>query len=148
MCCFLYNTTICWCFKTVGNLNNLDHQLQENLNSLYKWSLDSKCIHISFRSKIQTTYHIGLSPITTAITHRDLGILVSSDLSWEPHYQSIIAKSYKLLGLLRRTFSNHNSINSKKQLYISLVCSKPHLIKHIQLFEQVQRRATKYVCTQ
>ena len=106
-----------------------------------------KCIHISFRSKIQTTYHIGLSPITMAITHRGISILVSSDLSWEPHYQSIIAKSNKLLGLLRRTFSNHNSINFKKQLYISLVCSqllhcsvlwKPHLIKHIQLFEQVQ----------
>ena len=27
-------------------------------------------------------------------------------------------------GLLRRTFSNHNSINSKKQLYISLVHSQ------------------------
>ena len=129
-------------------------QLRSVLNSVYKWSFDwnltfnlFKCIHISFRFKTQTTYHIGLSPITTAITHCDLGILVSSDLSWELHYQSIIAKSYKLLGLLRHTFSNHNSITSKKQLYISLVrsqllyCSvlwKPHLIKHIQLFEQVQ----------
>jgi len=49
------------------------------------------------------------------------------------------------------TFSNHNSINSKKQLYIQLqllycfVLWKPHLIKHIQQFEQVQRCATKYV---
>ena len=52
------------CFKTVGNLNDSD-QLQEDLNSLYKWSLDwnltfnlSKCMHISFRSKIQTTYQL------------------------------------------------------------------------------------------
>jgi len=38
-------------------------------------------------------------------------ISVSSNLSWEPHNQFIIAKSYKLLGLRGRTFSKHNSIN-------------------------------------
>ena len=60
----------------------------------------------------------------------------------------------QVLQITWRTFSNHNSINSKKQLYISLVCSqllycsvlwKPHPIKHIQLFEQVQWHATKHV---
>ena len=71
------------CFKTVGNLNNSD-QLQEDLNSLHKWNLDWNltfnlpiCTHISFRSKIQTTYYIGLSSITTAVTHCD-------QVSWFP----------------------------------------------------------------
>ena len=59
-----------------------------------------------------------------------------------------------MLGLLRRTFSSSIPVNSKKQLYISLIrsqfmyCSvlwKPYLIKHIQLIERVQRRATKYI---
>ena len=106
---------------------------------------------MSFKSKLETIYNI---PITRADTHCDLGILlVSSNFSWEPHYQHIIAKSFKLLGLLRHTFSTHNTINSKKQLYISLVRSQLlycpvlrtlHLIKHIHLFEQVQCRATKF----
>ena len=59
-----------------------------------------------------------------------------------------------MLGLLRRTFSTSIPVNSKKQLYISLIrsqfmyCSvlwKPYLVKHIQLIECVQRRATKYI---
>ena len=112
------------CFKTVGNLIDSD-QLQRDIDSLYKlsfvWNLSfnlSKCVHMSFKPKLQTTYNINLSAITRADTHRDLGILVSSNLSSEPHYQYIIAKVYKLLGLLRRTFSTHNIISSKKQLYI------------------------------
>ena len=71
------------CFKTVGDQLDSD-QLQQDIDSLYKWTHDwnltfnlNKCIHISFRSKIQTTYNIGASTITRANTHRDLGILVS-----------------------------------------------------------------------
>ena len=67
---------------------------------------------MSFKPKLQTTYNINLSTITRADTHRDLGILVSSNLSWEPHYQYIIVKAYKLPGLLRRTFSTHNTISN------------------------------------
>ena len=59
-----------------------------------------------------------------------------------------------MLGLLRRTFSTTIPVNSKKQLYISLIqsqfmyCSvlwKPYLIKYIQQIERIQRRATKYI---
>ena len=84
----------------------------------------------------------------------DLGIILSSNLSWEPHLQHILSKAYKMLGLLRRTFSTTIPVNSKKQLYISLIrsqfmyCSvlwKPYLIKHIQQIERIQRRATKYI---
>lgn len=137
------------------------HQLQDNIESLYRWSVDwnlkfnlSKCVQISFKPKSSTTYTIGSSSIVKTDSHRDLGILMSSNLSWEPHYHHIIAKAYKMLGLLRRTFSIHNPVHSKKLLFISLVrsqlmyCSvlwKPHLIKHIQLIERVQRRATKYI---
>ena len=66
----------------------------------------------------------------------------------EPHLQHILSKAYKMLGLLRRTFSTTIPVNSKNQLYISLIrsqfmyCSvlwKPYLIKHIQQFERIQR---------
>ena len=83
------------CFKPVGNLADSD-QLQKDIDSLYKWSFNwnlsfslAKCVHVSFKSRLHITYNINLSTITRADTHRDLGILVSSNLSWEPHYQSV-----------------------------------------------------------
>ena len=49
------------CFKTIGNLIDSD-QLQRDIDSLYKWSFDwnlsfdlSKCVHVSFKPKLQTT---------------------------------------------------------------------------------------------
>ena len=85
--------------------------------------------------------------------HKDLGVTFSIYLHWTEHYNTIIAKAYLTLGLLRHTF-NVNSISAKKQLCISFVrsqllyCSqlwRPQLLKDIFILERVQRRATKYI---
>ena len=39
-------------------------------------------------------------------TYKDLGVVVSSDLSWSAHHNLIVTRAYKELGLLRRTFTN------------------------------------------
>ena len=63
-------------------------------------------------------------------------------------------RAYRVLGLLRRTFTPTANVKEKRLLYISLVrsqlmyCSelwRPHLVKDIVLLESVQRRATKYI---
>ena len=63
-------------------------------------------------------------------------------------------KAYRMLGLLRHTFSKSLSISTKKLLYVSLVRSqliygspiwRPFLIKDIKLIEQIQHRATKFI---
>lgn len=86
-------------------------------------------------------------------SHQDLGVTISSNLSWNLHYISITKKAYRSLGLLRRSISS-NSIQARKMLYISLVRSKltycsqiwrPHLIKDILSLEKIQRRATKFI---
>ena len=59
-----------------------------------------------------------------------------------------------MLGVIRRTFNKSNSITTKIKLYTSLIrsqltyCSiiwRPYLIQDITKFEQIQRRATKYI---
>ena len=59
-----------------------------------------------------------------------------------------------MLGLIWRTFSNSNSVNSKKLLYTSLVRSllvygsqvwRPYLLKDINVIENIQRRSTKFI---
>ena len=85
--------------------------------------------------------------------YKDLGVILTSDLNWTPHYNLIIGQAYKILGLIHRSFIS-NSYLVKKQLYISLVrsqimyCSqlwRPHLIHYITTLERIQRRATKFI---
>ena len=37
-------------------------------------------------------------------SHKDLGVILSEDLSWEKHHNAIIARAYRTIGLIRRTF--------------------------------------------
>ena len=135
--------------------------LQNDLNSVVSWSKawglnfnPSKSIHLSFKSKINSTYHISGSPIISQLLHKDMDVIISSNLSWDNHYKYIIPKSYKMLDLLHRCFSKFHSPAVKKTLYLSLVrsqityCSvilRPYLIKDIVNFERIQRRATKFI---
>ena len=101
-----------------------------------------------------TTYSIDNRQLPQLPLHRDLGLQISSDMSWSKHYDSITAKAYKYLGLLRRVFNSCHSIRARKLLYLTLVrsqltyCSQlwnPYLIKDTITLEKVQRRATKFI---
>ena len=63
----------------------------------------------------------------------------------------ITSRAYKVLGLIRRSFSSSLDIRAKRTLYLLLVRSqlthgsqiwRPHLIKDFMLLERIQRRAT------
>ena len=136
--------------------------MQQDLDSLYQWSISN---HMSFHQSKSTVLRIpsnGLSPIyhlngnaiPTTNLFKDLGVLVSSDLSWSAHIHMIVSRAYKMLGLIRRSFSHTVPVPIKKLLYTSLVrshllyCSviwRPYLRKDITVLERVQRRATKYI---
>ena len=86
--------------------------LQLDINLLYSWSIDnhihsnaSKCISLFFNKKHSTNYHMVINQLPQQASHRDLGVLLSFDLSWSHHYDHICANAYKALGLLRGTFS-------------------------------------------
>jgi len=86
--------------------------------------------------------------------HHDLGLLVTSNLHWNEHYDMLLKKAYKTLGLIRRIFQNTRVVQAKKLLYLTLVCSKlqycspiwrPQYINDIKNIENIQRRATKFI---
>ena len=151
------------CYKTVSD--GIDAALlQEDIDNIGDWSKANDLgfnpnklalIHFHRRHSIMdTSYCMHGSEIASRDSHRDLGILVSDDLSWSCHHKSILAKAYGKLAMIRRTFSNLCPINSRKKLYISLIRSqlvygsqlwRPMHIKDIRKLEQMQRRATKFI---
>ena len=122
------------CFKSISNYSD-SRCLQDDISRLATWSStwslsfnDKKCSIFSVFSSghySQVFYPYSLNDVilTRENTHNDLGIVLTSDLKWRDHYKSIMAKSYKIIGLLRRVFSSVHCHQAKKVLYISLVRS-------------------------
>ena len=139
-----------------------DNLLQVDVYSMLSWCLrwklrlnPEKCagIHFSNSPAVTPTLYNTDSEIKFVQHHKDLGIIVTNNLSWSSHHHHICSKAYFALNLIRRTIST-TSIDVKRRLYISLVrsnlsyCSqlwRPQHLKDIALLERVQRRATKYI---
>ena len=141
--CFLHINTLSDHINTLS-----DHiTLQEDITAVFTWSQDfnmdfnvKKFIHLSFKSKLNTIYTISDTCIPRSDSHKNLGITLSVDLSWNKHYKTITARAYKVLGLICRTFSSCHSTTTMTRLYVSLVRSqlfyctqiwRPHLMKDI-----------------
>ena len=75
-------------------------------------------------AKVITNYKIADTQVLTNSSHKNLGIIISSHLSWDQHYKNIIPKTYRMLGLLHRSFNKHQTVTAKRALYISLVRSQ------------------------
>ena len=87
------------CYRTVKSLLDVV-ALQEDLNALSQWSVANE---LYFQQKNVRKYYVSSSEeIKIVSNHRDLGVSITSDLSWNMHIDSISAKSNKMLGFLRR----------------------------------------------
>ena len=73
---------------------------------------------------------------------KDLGSLVSYNLSWNSHINRIVSKAIRMLGLISRTCKGQFDIPALKTLYCSLVRSQleyslvvwlPHTKRNIDL---------------
>ena len=145
---------------------NADYNLmQEDVTCIEQWMTDNsltlnatKCKQMLItRSK---TYHhpqlyLSGQPLEQVQSYKYLGIIITSDLSWSVHIQSICLKSRRLVGLLYRQFYDNANSNTLRQFYLSCfrphleyACTvwDPHLAKEITLLENVQKFACKICC--
>ena len=92
------------------------------------------------------------APLEQVETFKYLGVLLSSNLSWSAHIDSICTKARKLTGLLYRRFYGNMDHHSLLELYSVLIRPHleyaapiwdPHLIKDTTKLENVQKFALK-----
>ena len=146
-----------------------DHEvLQRDLETLKTWSdrwllkfHPSKCycINIGKKNDDVITFKYSMTEdgnkfdMTRVNEMKDIGVIVDSELKFDRHINSKIETANKVLGIIRRSFL-YLSADILIPLYKALVRShfdyamiiwNPHLVKHIESIEGVQRRATKMI---
>ena len=97
------------CLKTIRNISDC-LSMQKDLQNLTIWSQCwklninvAKCALLRFSSgcpPVVFNYTINDNLFSAQETHRDLGIIMSSDLSWREHMKSILCRAYKTVNLV------------------------------------------------
>ena len=138
-------------------------QLQLDIDKISSWvesnhlSLNpAKCKTMLLSRKRNLSYPpqflLNKVPLEQVETFKYLGVLISSDLSWSKHVDSICAKGKKLIGLLYRRFSSNVCSERLLEMYKTLVRPHleyaapvwdPHLLKDINSVENVQKYGLK-----
>jgi ribonuclease P/MRP protein subunit RPP40 len=132
--------------------------LQEDLNFIHSGSLQSqlplnsaKCHTLHIRSTASHQYYLGEIPLSSNKTERDLGTIMSSDLSFSANCQSLVTRAKARLGMFSRTLGRLDRETFPKlfSTFIrpiletnSQACSVYRRRDIIHL-ESVQRQATK-----
>ena len=147
-------------YRSIVSVADCEDQ-QQALTNVDTWSSvnnlnfnASKCKELTVtrkRSPILHTYQLGSKELLRVQgQEKGLGVTLTSNLSWETHINVIVAKSNKLLGLLKRTCPFLTDVKVRRTLYLSLVKSQvsyatevwsPANIHLKSKVEKIQRRA-------
>ena len=142
------------CNRMQEDVTTIDHWMSHNFLTLNA----TKCKHMVItRSRIHQCPQLFLAgqPLECVQSYKYLGVIITSNLSWSEHIQSICNKSRKLVGLLYRQFYQNADSDILRQFYLS--CIRPHLeyactvwdpylAKEKALLEAVQKFACKACC--
>jgi hypothetical protein len=135
--------------------------IQGALDRLQHWCFDwqlniniDKChvLHIG-RKPTNCTYFINGRQVGATDVVPDLGVYIDPLLKFDEHINKIIGKAYSRVGVLFKGFASRN-IAVLKLAYVTYIRPlleyasnvwSPHLIKHINAIERVQKRFTKRI---
>ena len=158
--CFADHTKV---LKQIDNLQD-SVGLQNDINNLNSWATDNgltfnqikcKCQRITRKKTlVEHPYALNEVALKTLQEEKDLGVWVSSELSWKKQVIEQSSKANKLLGFVRRSSREIRNERTRRCLFLTIV--RPHLgfatqiwtpqtIELIKRNERVQRCGTKYI---
>ena len=123
-------------YRTIISTHNF-LSLQSDIDKVTAWSsanfltLNRKKCKFMVSSRRQSPSYPDIPlmiedhPLERVLSFKYLGVLLSCDLSWSMHIQTITSRAKKVLGLLYRRFYNLSPPDVLLHLYLSLV--RPHL---------------------
>ena len=158
---YIYHKAVCWWYKVVQR-NKVDRRLQNSTRRLkfviglerYTWLLKfnaGKCVVLKIKKKIKYKYSLNGVYLQEVANQRDLGVIISNDLSPRTHIIEIVKKANQRVGMIRRCFSNHTA-KKVQTLYTTMVRSvleygaptwSPYYNKDIDNLEKVQKRCLR-----
>ena len=132
--------------------------LQDDLNSLSLWSEvwllkfnAGKCVVMKIRNKVNYRYSLNGVYLQEVVDQKDLGVIISNDLSPRTHIIEIVKKANQRVGMIRRCFTSHTA-KKVGTLYTTMVRSvlefgaptwSPYYSKDIDILENVQNRCLR-----
>ncbi|XP_022824817.1 uncharacterized protein LOC111355268 [Spodoptera litura] len=138
--------------------------LQEDIQRVVEWSQKNKlysnvnkCSMMTFtRAKTPAYYEYTVEsvPMKRAAQIRDLGVIMTSDLTFREHIIKVCKKAYRNLGFILRQTQGFNRISTLKVHYDALVRSHlehsaviwaPHETKYSVMLERVQNKFTRHL---
>ena len=134
-------------------------EFQNDFNVIYNWTVQKnmpfnvdKCTHVSF-TKSSNKFCFNNTEIRLLDTQKDLGVIISNDMSWNLHIDKAGLKENKTFFAIKRNISNLNSeakLNLFKSMLIpAILYGSPcfNLNKNVMSeLETIQRRAVKWIC--
>ena len=153
-------------FRAIASTSDRD-TIQCDINEMNKWSdlwqmsyHPGKC-HVLRLGKrpvedlhdLYNSYELGGQTLDVVDSEKDLGVIIDASLSFEKHVSTKVKNANRILGLIRRSFrflDKEMMVNLYKAMvrphleYANQVWS-PRLVKHIDMIENVQIRATKLI---
>ena len=132
--------------------------LQSDLHSLSGWAATwqmtfnaEKCESTRIMHTQDNTspnYTLGGKSLKSVQSVKDLGVTLSSNLSWNKHVGITTNKANKVLGIIKRTVGTGNISLVRPILEYTAPVWSPYLVKNIHAIEKVQRRASRLALNQ
>ena len=94
----------------------------------------NKCKHLfpNKRNRLETSYSLGTERIPLSTEEKDLGVLISHNLSWHTHITDKVNVANNVLRLIKRSCGTC----TKPYVLLKLICS-PHQQFLIETIERV-----------